>query len=233
MTTDIHDIMKLAITNMKKTVCISDNNKIGAGEYKLFTCDTMWLSVGDKITVSTDTWIVTELSINEYIIVTGVNLSIPECIDLTLPFYFHGTVMATNSELNMIKFSSNKFPMIYCLEVFREVFNGSVEDAIERESSLRLFFLTENNFENWITEDHYINVINPIRAMLDSFINGINNGIGFGKIDTYTTVNHVNFGTFAQDNGHLKNLFDDNLSGIELEVTIPVLKDLDCSKFCE
>lgn len=233
MTTDIHDIIRLAISQMSKTVCINDSTEVVTGEWKLETCNTMWLSVGDNLTVGSDTWVVKEVSINSYFVVTGVTITIPETIDLVLPYYYHGTVMSTNSELNMTKISSDKFPMIYCLEVFREVYNSNPADAIERESSMRLFFLTENNFKNWITEDHYENVINPLRSMLDSFVSGVNDGVGFGKIEDFTTTNHVNFGTFTANEGHLKNLFDDNLSGIELEVTIPIVRDMDCStKYC-
>ena len=233
MTTDIHDIVKLAINEMDNTICINDSSEVSTGIWKIEACNTLWAMVGDKITVDTDTWTVTEVVMNKYIIVSGVTIAIPSTIELKVPFYFHGTVRATNSELNMTRISSEKFPMVYCLEVFREVFNGSVEDTIERESSLRLLFLTENNFKDWITDDHYINVICPLRSMLDSFINGVNDNVGFGKIETYTTINHVNFGTFLDNNGHLKNIFDDNLSGIELEVTIPILKSLDCSSVCD
>ena len=231
MTTDIHEIIRRAIDNMDNRVLITELEFLPNGNIKVFSCYTAWLMKGS--TVLNGIFKVVELVPNEYFVVEALTnvttFNVIAELPIPKPFYFHGTMRATNAELDMVKMSSDKFPMIYCLEVFREVFNSNPDAAIERETSLRLFFLTENDFKNWITDDHYDNVINPIRAMLDGFFSVINGGMGFGKIETYTTINHVNFGTFTDNNGHLKNLFDDNLSGIELDVTIPILKNFDCS----
>jgi len=232
-TKDIHDIIRTIIARMDNNICIEEvivnpDNTITAK-----CCYTAWLMQEDILLGQFRVInVIPNKEVTVEVIVPGSVLQVGQPLSIPRPTYFHGTVRNTNAELLKIKDGTQKYPMIYCLEVFNEVFTGDPELSKERDSSLRLFFLGSNNYKDWITEDHYQKVIIPLRNMVDSFVSYVNNGEGFAELEPYTTVNHVNFGTFAADNGNLKWLLDGNISGIELDITLPILKSLTCEGDC-
>lgn len=230
---DIHEILQHVLDNMENRVFFQELTDNGDGTYTVESCNTMWLMNGDIITWDGNEYNVSEIIPNVSFLVTGDAAFEPvSYIEINRPKYFHGTIKKTNNELQEITMGRDKFPMIYCFEVFRETYHQLKSDRRERTSDLRLFFLATADKENWLTEDHYNEVIIPIRNMVESFIQFVNNKNGFSKLQNFETVNRVDFGTFSQDNGNLKLLFTEHVSGIELDISLEVNKDLTCSLSC-
>lgn len=230
---DIHDILRHVIENMENRVFFQDVTDNGDNTYTVTACNTMWAMNGEKFTWDGNEYTISEVDPNVSFLVSGdVAFNPVSYIELNAPNYFHGTIKKTNNELNEITIGRDKFPMLYCFEVFRETYYQLKSDRRERTTSLRLFFLTSADKENWLTEDHYEKVIIPTRNMVESFIEYVDNKNGFSKLSDYDTVNRVDFGTFTQDNGNLKNLFTDHLSGIELDIDLEINKDLTCTLSC-
>lgn len=230
---DIHDVIRYVIGNMNNKMEFQSIIDEGDNVYKVESCNTLWLMINDKLKFSGEEFEVIEIVPNEYFKVKGAVLYEPTSpIELKRPYYFHGTIRKTNQELNEVTFGPEKFPMVYCFEIFRETFHQEKSDPNERTSDLRLFFLGTSDKEDWLTEEHYVKTIIPLRAMLGEFITFIDNRNGFGRLEDYTTINHVDFGTFTNDQGKLQNLFDDELSGVELDISLVVKKSLDCEGFC-
>lgn len=139
--------------------------------------------------------------------------------EMPVPFYFHGTPYATNAHISRLQ-DSQKVPMIYLLEIIREQLQ--VEDSsIETIADLRLFFLDVANFQDWTTDQHYSNVIRPMRNLLDAFIDQARNSPLFGELPALQVITHVKFGVYQDSKGHLNSLFNDRLSGIELNGSFP------------
>jgi len=231
---DIHDIVEHAIENMNNEVIITSLEILPDDNTKVSSCYTSWLM--EQCIILNGLFVVKELVPNSYFIVEPltplVDFPVIETMELERPKYFHGTVRATNAELTEIEFGPEKFPMIYCHEVFRQVWHTDPNNPNERTSNLRLFFLASNDFKNWITEDHYEEVIKPMDNMVKSFFDYVDHKNGFGRPEDYTTINHPNFGKFVQDNGNIKQLFNDELSGVELDISLVIKKELTCEGFC-
>jgi hypothetical protein len=120
--------------------------------------------------------------------------------------------------------------MIYLLEVLEDTFfNRDAQN--ERESDLRLFFLTQANFVDWKTQDTYTNAITPMREMAYQFIDTLNKSKKIGIFAEYRLVNHTKFGVYVTDKGYEQRIFDDNLAGVELRINLPILQENDC-KVC-
>lgn len=224
---DLVDELDLAITISQ----IVDN---GDGTYTLHTCDTKWLQECFKITYEAAQWTVTAVVKDDNFTIKPLldSTPAPSALNFTIypPYYFHGTVIQTNLELEQISNSSLKTPMIYLLEVLEDTFfNRDAQN--ERESDLRLFFLTQANFVDWKTQDTYTNAITPMREMAYQFIDTLNKSKKIGIFAEYRLVNHTKFGVYVTDKGYEQRIFDDNLAGVELRINLPILQENDC-KVC-
>jgi hypothetical protein len=143
--------------------------------------------------------------------------------------YYHGTVIATKEELRRKELASDKFPMAFLLEVLEDNFNNSDDARIDRVSKLRLFFLSSTDENNWTTQEHYEFSIKPMKNLLDKFITYLDKSNLIGKVDSYKAVNHPKFGVFvAAKGGTVKRIFNEELSGVELSIDLPIRKSKDC-----
>jgi hypothetical protein len=144
------------------------------------------------------------------------------------PKFFHGTVLATSVELSNLEKGSDKLPMIYLLEVIKERVNNDDGLTLEVEADVRLFFLAEANIEDWNTDGHYTGAIKPMRILADMFIEGLKDSGTVGDFESYTLINHAKWGVYTTDRGTKSKLFPDDLSGCELQINIPFLKECEC-----
>ena len=158
---------------------------------------------------------------NTSIEVVGV-IADPTKYTVPNPFYFHGTPMLTNAHINGAK-EKDKYPMVYLYEILREK-DKRKNSRIVRESDLRLFFLDSANFGEWTTDDHYSKRLLGLNNLVDEFIQAAREyGCCFYLYETdFSRINHVNWGTWRDNAGHEKKLFDDELTGVELSFTLPL-----------
>lgn len=192
------------------------------GTFKIFTCNTLYLTENKVITIGVNDYLIKELVCNEYFIVSGPVLPVAEIITLPPPFFFHGTVIATNEELTEIQFSEDKTPFIYLLETLREKYPNDSESAVLFEANIRLCFLTEANFEDWNTQAHHEKAIAPMRNLAFYLLENNDN---FGE---FTLIDRAKFGVYISEKGSQKQLFNDNLSGVESEINFIVYKNQAC-----
>ena len=103
------------------------------------------------------------------IVIAGVLT--PIVVVLQSPFYFHGTPYATNTHIALMANKKlDRTPFIYLMEIIRERFDNKVDSLIDRTAELNLFFLDDADSGNWLTDDHYTNVIDRLRKLSDYFI---------------------------------------------------------------
>ena len=223
------DIVKDLIQNLTFEVKIKSIVDNMNGTYTLETCNSQYLHpLQDVVIDGIDYKVVKEgFESNKTITIQGA--LIPTVPSFTLPAlkFFHGTIIATNNELQRVQFAWDKFPMAYLYEQFTDKFNASVDSVIDRDASIRLFFLLNTDEENWLTKDHYNYVITPMRNVLEGFINSLLENTNIGLLTDFTGINHAKFGVWTS-NGVDKRLFNDKLSGVELSVTLPIKKDFKC-----
>lgn len=228
-TVDIIEDLVAELNLVVEFTTVVDN---GGNLYTITTCNTSYLFPFFKFDLDAVTYTVqkTGFVFNASFVVKGS--VVPTALQVTLdPLkYFHGTVIATKAELDKQKLSSNKFPMVYFLETFSDDFDEVASSAIDRNSSVRLFFLSETTKgDEWNTNQHYDFSIKPMRNMVYQFVNHLRGSNKIGKFDTYTATNHAKFGVNVSDSGHTQRIFNADLSGVELSINLPIRKALACS----
>jgi hypothetical protein len=166
-------------------------------------------------------------SINGNIItVSGGSVPVGE---MTYPvtYFFNGTPIMVGNELDRVLDASQKTPMAYLYEPLTDDFNDE-ESMIERDSRIRLFFLDQSNFMDWDTEQHYSGAVQPMYELAQAFVAYLRTNGGVGELGDYSITYIPNFSIVRNQNGTTKKIFNDDLSGVELSISIPFLKSYVC-----
>tara|TARA_R110001606_G_scaffold91591_3_gene204258 strand:+ start:7109 stop:7822 length:714 start_codon:yes stop_codon:yes gene_type:complete len=230
-TVDIVEELISQLDIVVKFKSIVDN---GDSTYTIETCNTGYLFPCYEFKIDgVDYKVLNEIGkdfiFNERFTIKG-NI-VPTATEITLDSlkYYHGTVIATKEELSRKELSSDKFPMAFLLEIIEDDFNNKDDSRVDRNSQLRLFFLSETDENNWTTNEHYEFSIKPMRNLLYKFIAHLNDSNLIGKIDSYKATNHAKFGVYlSSKGGHTQRIFNDKLSGVELGIDLPILKSRAC-----
>jgi len=207
----------------------------GGGSYTISVCNTLNIRELSpfKVNANNETAKSVDTELKTITYETGTP---PQKFDIVYgakPFFFHGTPIATGNELSLILESGSKLPMVYLLEIITDTLDRNPESSIERTTQVNLFFLDEANFGDWDTDEHYSQAVIPMMNYAEAFLDYLDNAPLVGVIDTAPMTYHAKFGLEIRTNsGHVKNLFPEELSGVQVTITLPLLKDLSCSDAC-
>jgi hypothetical protein len=110
--------------------------------------------------------------------------------------------------------------------VLREKRNRDESINLGRRVELIMFFLTTPKNKGELTNDKYREYIDPMDNLAEDFVSLIQESGLIGDIEDeeYTIVPHSIAG-FHDRLGHTKNFFNDNYSGIELRISLPINKE--------
>lgn len=233
-TVDVVGSLVAGIDTTVKIKSLVDNLN---GTYTIETCNTKYLKPClrfevDGVTYEVIDSIGSEFIPNEKFTIKGGATIVSKEIVLPAMKYFHGTVIATSAELDKKQFDTDKFPMVYLLEVINDNFNNLPQDKIDRVSDFRMFFLTNTDEQNWLTADHYRLAIKPMRNMLYQFIEELNINENIEEFSNFTAINHAKFGVYSTDKGHTRRILNDKTSGVEVRLNLPIVSSslcLDCN----
>lgn len=156
--------------------------------------------------------------------VTEITFYVPKDVKVK-----HGTIIDGNIQLTTIKDGEDKYPLIFQHEITRETFFNDKRNKLERESEVDLFFLCVADFKEWQIAEHNKFAIKPMRELALKFIEELKTSNGIGEFDTFEILDHVKFGVYTTEKGHTERIFNDNLSGVQLRMTIPFLKTCECN----
>lgn len=147
---------------------------------------------------------------------------------LDRPIFLHGTPYLTNTHFTRAKQAQERMtPLIYLLEIINRRDQGRQFDT--EEADLLMFFLDDADAGNWLTDDHYSEVIIPMDNLAEFVQANMQDYSRFvGDFETQK-VDHVNFGQYVNLKGHLQSIFDAKLSGVERRFnSLPIFKDCCC-----
>lgn len=223
------DLIDLIVQQLTRVVRFNTVTKAG-NAFNIESNCTYWLMNGMKINIEGVFYKVSNLVMNTSFTLTPsinvLDIGVTE-FDLVAPTYFHGTLKMTRNEVSAETKKSKILPMVYLFEVIRDRKVNSIDSLIDRESELRIFFLGNVDTQNWLTDSHYENIINPLSVMVEMFISLVGSNKFFTDEFDYETINLIN----VSENGEQRrSIFDCDLSGIELRLFSQIRKDLGCSE---
>lgn len=227
------DIVGSIIADMLVELHISNVEDLGNNKYKLTTCNTQYLNTLYVFELDGNAVKVIEFEFNSYVIVESINyIPLQNKYLLPAPRYFFGTLIEVNSEIEEIPYQDGKYPYIFLLERMTEDFNSDEESTMDRRSPLKMFFLTNYDEGNWQTKDHYKEIINPMTNIRNIFLSLLKKSKLVNDEETFNDdwrgTNYVRFGTYSENNGNIKSLMNEDVSGVGLEINVIFVKILNC-----
>lgn len=205
---------------------------ISGSEYRIDTCDTGWITLKTVLQIGGEPYTVKSIVQGESITILDPGGSGNPVLNLTFPMpnvnYFHNTRFGQRAEVGEIPDINDRVPMFWLYEVFEETFNNDDELVLDRTSPLRLFFLDNSNFEDWNNDEHYTFIINPMLNLAESFIEFLKNNPRIQQFEQHLVTSHKNFGEVS-DSGHVASYLGDEVSGVQVRITLPIDKDLTCN----
>lgn len=198
-------------------------------KYKLYTCETQWITYLTEITIDGVVYTVREFVEDEYIIVTGASAPVQLFFQLDAPDYQHGAHRKVNSERQ--KKEKNKqliTPMVYMLPTKNR--GGKYDSLYSFDGKLSFFFLHTFDASGDATIDtQQVNVVNPMSKMAKYFILKYSERRDIFEeiLDEIEEDDHMDFGDPAVW-GNKEKIFNENLSGVGINFDSQVYKSSGC-----
>lgn len=226
----IKDVIDSMVMSIKSTWVSIDSNG-----HMLCNVDKTWyLQPETRFTIGSSKYQVISFVLNETMTVkllSGTDVlqtdnNAPYTFTLRNPSFYYGKVKITDISLNKITNKITLYPIIWIQENLQRTKPSEVDSAFDSTGTLRIFFLNNCKFASWKRTDHQTNIIEPLNEVVKLFLNKLKNSGEVGKLGTVQTVNHANFGVSGLNDASstIKNMFSGNLSGIEIDPEIPILK---------
>ena len=233
MPKQITDIIESLVNQLTFTGAINNLIDNTDGTFTIEVCNTFHTQpVCSMIDIGGTDYKVTEVVNNTSITFTASVSPVGTTFSIEGPKYFHGTRIAINNELSKITQGSDKLPMVFVWEVIREIFNNDRMLSLERTSDLRIFFLGQRALGVDKTDTLYQDAVVPMWNLSHEFIKLISDHCAIEKFDNYTLINFAKFGV-ESTNGASDSFFNEELSGVELRIDLPIRKSLTGRNPCD
>ncbi len=236
-----YELLIPVIASINKTFTIDSILELTApdagvdGVWKLLSCNTLWATESFTVTIDDVDYIISANDPNISITITGPSAPTATTFQLYPPVFYHGTVKATESDLeakiNDRLLSTDRLPMIWLHEPTDETIEENPLRAIALTSRAELYFMTDADFAAWSNDDHYKLAIRPMRNLIESFMNAVNSAttINNNKITTSTPTDLPRFSQYTGKDGKDKTIFSRTLSGCKFEIELPFIRS---NKIC-
>ena len=212
---DIVSILKKLVSNMEISVKVDSSLDNGDGTFTISTCNTQYLNSCSLFELNGFDYIVSSIENNKSITLSGGPI-ITDSFNIRPPLFIPDTPTGANNELVLMKNDLDRHPFIWLLENFKTERSFDNRGNIG-ESRVRLFFLDASDNPVWLEEEIRKNCIEPMTNLADKFLGDLRLKVS-GKIETVTVINRIRFGNMSNN----KSILDESLSGVEIDITIPV-----------
>lgn len=220
------DIIRDLVAQLRVKVIVRSVTDNLDGTFTITTCDTKHINIGLTFTIASVVYTVVSFVKDTSFIVSGASTISVSSFFLDAPKFWHGSILETNKNLVGIMNMEEKVPMVFLRRPYRDTFFNRNETN-DRESDCTIYFLTEDLFDQYDIDERDKECIEPMRSMLYSFVELLKDNYQIGVIESFQVENKEKFGV-VPSKGTEKVLFDTPLSGCELSLSIPVMRNYKC-----
>ncbi len=225
-------LLKEIISNLNANIKFSNVEAVTGG-WKCYTNNTMWFYTGNTVDIGGNLYYVESFVWNEYLVLTNnVNELFKNVVyELQPPTFKHGKLKATTIEMLNRPEQRNYFPIVWMFEPSPRGGSSDVDTVFESTGSVRMFIMNTASYSDFTTDDHYTHVINPLSNLVSLFITRIKESTKTGQVFTNTNLPHAKFtNDVGETDNEGNNVLPAALSGIELDLDIPIKVNTSCFK---
>ena len=204
------------------------NVSIVPAGYLCYVDSTQYLNTNRKLVIDGVTYTVVSFEHNVSVTLRGDTIPDVGSHTLANPYFTHGKLKAVNAELSSLD-PVSVIPLIWMFELQPRTQPSEIDTIIESTGTVKMFFMATANYQDFTTQQHYLECINPMNNLVNAVKQGIIEHKRSGIVFEGLRMNHAKFttggGATASDENDVLPLF---ISGIELELTLPITQDLSC-----
>ena len=199
--------------------------------YTLSVCNSGWATKGFPLTIQGSQYLITNVEPNISITVSGTVLPTVGAFELYRPKFYHGTVNSTATDLardvNNGQMGVDKLPMIWLREPLESVVSLQDFDAVLRTSQCDLYFAISEDFAQYTNDDRFTYAVKPMKQLAQAFIDALNLSgvVDPTNLKSLSETEYAILGTVMQKDGSSKNVFNMNLSGYKMSISIPFVRN--------
>lgn len=224
----IISIVESLVSQMTPNVTITSNVDNGDGTFTLSMCPTYWLMPNMTISIDGADYFIESFVKDTSITVSGSVQPAVTSFQMTAPELRHGSRRKVNNE------RKDEFDLrsvwVY-LPIPEVVEDNFIESDIAYTADIRPIFLKDYNEQRDTIDLQQDEIIEPLNAAADYFIDLINDDYGtFNEPASVTRREWMNFGDPAVW-GNDELIFDQQLSGVEARMSLEVMESGICD--CE
>ncbi len=217
---DIVKILRNLVSEMVLTVKVKGFTDNLDGTFTIETCNTHYLNSCSYFSVNGNSYITKSFEGDSTVTIKG-SPALDSDFNLDPPFFVADTPAGANSDLLGKRTDISRLPFIWLLEDFPT--NYELTRSVVVSPRLRLFFMNTNKESEWLEGEHRKECLGPMVNLCDKFLIDVEKKVS-GKLDKFTVKNRIRFGKYLDNKGHVSKIIDENLSGVELDIEIPIKK---------
>jgi len=233
----VNDLIKTLVNSINTTLNVVESVDNGDNTFSFVFAEVLWLRVGKTLTTENEaSYKVISITGNKEQgftvlckLIKGSYDANALKVNIPKPFYFYGSIRMINGEVAKIRRSIDKVPMFYLRTLEEATFPNDKTERFLYNVPVELFILDEANFKDWISEDYESEIIEPLRSLLNAFIEKVEINEQAIEPEPYQIRPIIKFAR-EDDNGNVSKLFTDDLSGWRFRMSLNVKKPLNCCK---
>lgn len=229
---DIVLVIDTLVSQMTPIVIV-DAITLDGDNFKIESCNTFWLTIGKSVTIDSVEYFIVSFVQDQFIIVSGSVEPTASEFQLPAPRFAHGTHRKVNNE----RPQDATEPWVYLPSTSSKPDNDE-DSTLGYTAVIRPIFLMDYDTQRDTTVDQQTDIIRPLIAMVDVFLELINDQHDkFEDPTDYEINQHMSIGTIDKS-GNIEKIFNENLSGVQMIMTLEgyEIDDCDCPpepiKFC-
>ena len=223
---DVKSILSTIISNIDKSIYIYSVIEIDGG-WRIVVNRTLWLSIGDVITINEIDYTITDYVLNASIDLTGSEIPIIGTFNAKTPYFTYGKYSRVNDELNQVQDKESFLPLIWLFENNVRQAPTRVDSLIDSRGTVRLFLCMTTDWQVDREEDEK-RTIAPLRQLATVISNEVFTNKNVYRGDFWNDYKeHSKFTTGGDGlNTNGNNVLGMTLSGVELSLYVSIKQDL-------
>jgi len=231
--TKLREIINTIVDLFRKTGSVSAVVDNGNGTATFATDSTDGLTVGDCenpfVSVGGVSYEVVSFTADTDITVNFTALPSGSTWTSDAPYVYYGNPIQMSNEIDKEQNPNAKYPAIIVFENGNSVQELEPISTIESTESLEMFFVDIANYEDWLIDDFYSNVVNAMEDLSYEFVDACRQYKYIEELTATATRERISkWGVrlIRSGKGSADTIFNDNLSGVSLRIDLPISRAL-------
>ena len=227
------DLLSHLVDRLRDTGTISSISHSG-NIYKIFTLDTKSLEVGWHVTIGTTDYKILSFATDTYL---GLYFTVKSTKNVSgsiwkakAPYFFYWTPLEVSNELNPAP-NDIVYPCVVLFEPIPNSLSIDPTTNTNQKPQCEIVFMGEAQYANWTeAQPYYDYVINKLQVWVNRFLDDMRYSPYSKYINFYEMLQgeqkaFEKWGRYKPNES--KSIFNDELSGIDLKITIPICQTFD------